>query len=136
MALIFFAIFALALAGAVLVAFRYGGRDEKRVAVILLMAAFATPFMQAQSFELSQHGLILVDGALLLALIEVALTSDRHWPMFAAAFQMTTIFFHVARGSGAGIVPDAYADSLVFWGYLVIGALIAGTLIEAREERP
>lgn len=134
MALIFFAIFGLALAGAILVAFRLGGRDEKRVAVALLVAALATPLV-ASSFEMSQHGLIIVDAALLLLLGYVALTTDRYWPMFAASFQLTTILFHVAMGSGAGIVPDAYADSIVFWGYLVIGSLIAGTLIEARERK-
>lgn len=133
MALILFAIFALALAGALLLAFRYGGRDEKRVAIVLLIAALVSPLVEAPSFELSQHGLIIVDTVLLLVLGYVALTSERYWPMVAAGFQLTTIFFHVARGSGASIMPDAYADAIVFWGYLVIAALVAGTLIEAVE---
>ncbi|PZU46702.1 MAG: hypothetical protein DI568_11215 [Sphingomonas sp.] len=133
MATLLFLAFALALAGALFVAFRFGGRDERLVALLLLTAAIVSPFAEVKSFDVPQHGLLLIDAALLLALTAVAVYSDRYWPMFAAGFQLTTVFFHVARGTGAGIMPDAYADSLVFWGYLVIAALVVGTLTEREK---
>jgi len=135
MAIYLFTLFGLAMAGAIALAFRLGGRDEKLVALALVVAALATPLVQSSSFELAQHGIIVVDVLLLLVLGHVALTSDRYWPLFAAGFHFTTILFHVARSTGAGIVPDAYADLIVFWSYLVIAALIAGTLTEAADRQ-
>lgn len=124
-------IFAFVLAGAVLVAFRFGGRDEKQVALALLVASLATPLVQSSSFGGIQYGILVVDALLLAALIYVALTSKRYWPMFAAGFQMTTIVFHIANNGGAHIIPAAYYDFIVFWSYLVLATLLIGTLAEA-----
>ena len=133
MAALLFLAFALALAGATFVAFYFGERDEKLVAVSLIVAAIASPLAEVPSFDTLQYGLLLVDTGLLLFLAIVALQSDRYWPMFAAGFQLATVFFHIARGTGAKILPAAYADSLVFWGYLVIAALVVGTLTEREK---
>jgi len=135
MAIYLFSLFGLAMAGAIALAFRRGGRDEKVVALALLAAALATPLVQLPSFEISQHGIFMVDVLLLLVLGHVALKSDRYWPLFASGFHFTTILFHGARSTGARIVPDAYADLIVLWSYLVIAALIAGTLIEATDRQ-
>lgn len=129
-------VFGLTLVGAVGVAFWRGGRDEKQVAIALIVAAVASPLMQNASFDNDQYGLVFVDGLLLLVLCLVALRSDRHWPMVAASFQLTTMLFHIARGSSAGVVAGAYADAIVFWGYLVAVALAVGTLVEAKGVRP
>lgn len=129
-------IFGLTLIGAVALAFWKGGRDEKIVAVALIVAAVVSPLMQGSSFDNEQYGLILVDCLLLLVLCTVALKSDRYWPMCAASFQLTTIIFHIARSSSAFVVPAAYADAIVFWGYLVAVALAVGTLLEAKGLRP
>jgi len=124
-------VFGFFLAGSALVAFRLGGRDEKHIAVALLVASLATPLLQTSSFDGVQYGIFVTDALLLLVLVYVALVSNRYWPMFAAGFQLTTIFFHVANGSGIHIVPAAYADVIVFWSYLVIATLLGGTLIES-----
>jgi hypothetical protein len=127
--------FGLSLFVGVFLAFRKGGKDEKTVAVALVAAAVLSPFAQAPSFETEQYGLIVVDAVLLSVLTVVALRSDRYWPMAAASFQLTTILIHVAGGNSSGVVPIAYADSIVFWGYLVLASLVIGTLIETNEVR-
>lgn len=129
-------VFGLTLVGAVGLAFWKGGRDEKTVAVALIVAAVVSPMMQNASFDNEQYGLLLVDAVLLFVLCVVALRSDRYWPLVAASFQLTTILFHIARSSAAFVVPAAYADAIVFWGYLVAVALAVGTLVEAKGLRP
>ena len=133
MAALLFLIFALALAGATCIAFYFGERDEKLVSVFLIVASIVSPLVADSSFDSLQYGLLLVDTGLLLFLAAVALQSDRNWPMFATGFQLTTVFFHIARGTGAEILPAAYADSLVFWSYLVIAALVVGALTEREK---
>ena len=136
MTLLLQTVFAFALASSVLVAFRRGERDEKCVAVALLIASLATPLAQTSAFDTMQYGIFVVDALLLMLLVYVALTSRRYWPMFAAGFQLTILLFHLATDIGVRVVPAAYADSIVIWSYLVVATLLLGTFVESARREP
>jgi hypothetical protein len=123
------------LVGTLSLAFVLGRRDERMGAGAVLAAALATPLVQNRLFHGLELGILLVDLGLFLFLLTLALRSDRHWPMFAAGFQLTGALIHVFPGSMASLHPDAYADAAVVWAYPVLLSLLAGTLLERPDER-
>lgn len=123
-------LFLAVLVGVLSVALAMGGRDERIGAVAILVAAFLSPIAQEPSFVGPNLGLLLVDLSLLAVLLWLALASDRHWPMFAAGFQLTGTMIHAFPGMMARLHPDAYADAVAIWAYPVLLSLLLGTLIE------
>jgi hypothetical protein len=112
------------------IALAMGGRDERIAAGAILAAAVASPLVQGTGFVGVNLGLLLVDLSLLIVLMWFAFASDRHWPMFAAGFQLTGTLIHAFPGMMAHLHPDAYADAVAIWAYPVLLSLLFGTLIE------
>ncbi len=125
---------ALALAGAILAAIRWGGRDERLAAGAFVIATMLSWLLDNQ-YTGPQIEVLFVDFALLLGLLGLALTSDRFWPMYAAAFQLVGTVVHVASMTETGDFAWAYAVGLIFWSYAVVAALLAGTWLEGRHRR-
>lgn len=119
---------------AALLAFGWGGRDEQLAAIGFLAATLATRMIHAD-YNHMEYGVLAVDFGLLLGLLALALTSDRFWPMYAAAFQLVGLLVHVGSMTENGNFAWAYAVGLIFWTYAVIAALMAGTWLEGRNRR-
>ncbi|MCU0892698.1 MAG: hypothetical protein MUE77_13490 [Sandarakinorhabdus sp.] len=119
---------------AALLAFRHGGRDEQIAAAAFIIATIVTRLYHA-TYAHVELSILAVDGTLLLGLVALALTSDRFWPMYAAAFQLLGTVVHVASMTEAGSYAWAYAVGLIFWSYAVMAALMAGTWVEGRSRR-
>jgi hypothetical protein len=118
-----------------LMAFGFGGRDEQLAAIGLLAATLATRVITAE-YQHIEYGVLSVDFGLMLGLLALALTSDRFWPMYAAAFQLVGLLVHVGSLTDAGGgMAWAYAVGLIFWSYAVMAALVAGTWLEGRSRR-
>ncbi|MBU6166363.1 MAG: hypothetical protein KGQ52_09525 [Alphaproteobacteria bacterium] len=123
-----------ALLGAALIAFRWGGRDEMLAALAFLLATLLSWAMDNQ-YNGTQVNVLAVDFALLIGLVVLALTSDRFWPMYAAAFQLVGSIVHIGSMTETGDFAWAYAVGLIFWSYAVLAALMAGTWLEGRNRR-
>lgn len=123
-----------ALLGAALIAFRWGGRDEMLAALAFLLATLLSWAMDNQ-YHGTQVNVLAVDFALLVGLVVLALTSDRFWPMYAAAFQLVGTIVHIGSMTETGDFAWAYAVGLIFWSYAVVAALMAGTWLEGRNRR-
>lgn len=123
-----------ALFAAAFVAFRWGARDERLAASAFCVAAFLSWLLDNQ-YNGTQIDVLAVDFALLLGLVGLALTSDRFWPMYAAAFQLVGTVVHVASMTETGNFAWAYAVGLIFWSYAVVATLVAGTWVEGRSRR-
>lgn len=77
----------------------WGGRDERVVAALYLAAAVASLVVFATAsrlYDALDPLLIAIDVGLLVALLAVALTSSKRWPMLAGAFQAIATLGHVA----------------------------------------
>lgn len=125
---------AATLALAALLAFRHGGRDEQLAAAAFIIATLVSRLFHV-TYAHVELSILAVDGTLLLGLVALALTSDRFWPMYAAAFQLLGTVVHVASMTEAGNYAWAYAVGLIFWSYAVMAALMAGTWVEGRSRR-
>lgn len=115
-------------------AFALGGRDERLTAGAFVIATLLSWLADTQ-YSSTQINVLLIDFGLLLALLGLALTSDRFWPMYAAAFQLIGTIVHVASMTETGNFAWAYAVGLIFWSYAVMATLVAGTWLEGRMRR-
>jgi len=68
----------------------------------------------------------VVDTAFLIALLVLALRSQRHWPIFAAGFHLLAFVTHAARLISPRQAAWAFVTMGVIWSYLVLFALALG----------
>ena len=112
-----------------------GGRDERIVAITCLVGTAATLLALSPTpvrYSGFEAKLALVDLAVLIGLVAVALRSHRFWPLWAAGFQMTTALGHAFKVLDSHLLPQAYGASLQFWGYPILIVLAAGTWRQHR----
>ena len=125
----------LVLGATIIMAFKWGGRDERFAAGAFVAATLASRVLDAGNFQHVQISILVVDMVLLGSLIVLALGSDRFWPMWAAAFQLVGTTVHIASMAETNDFAGAYAVGLIFWTYPVLISLMAGTWLEARYRR-
>lgn len=106
-----------------------GGPPEKTATIVvtsgwLLSVGFIS---QTGTFQSVEIGILVVDLLCLLALVAIALSADRFWPLWVAAFQLIGTAGHAARIVDPAIVPRAYAFMLSVWAYPMIVLMFAGT---------
>lgn len=123
------------LVATIIMAYRWGGRDERFAAGAFAIATFASRVLDAGNFQHVQISILVVDVVLFGALLVLALGSDRFWPIWAAAFQLVGTTVHVASMAETGDFAWAYAVGLIFWTYPVLISLMLGTWLEARYRR-
>lgn len=109
-----------------------GGRDERIGAIALAVAAVISPLAMSQNWGGPEVGVVIVDIALLAALVALAMKSRAFWPIWAAGFQACAVSVHFVAAKMPTMLPIVYADALALWAYPVLTALAIGTLLEAR----
>jgi hypothetical protein len=118
-----------------LIAWKWGGRDERLAAGAFVLATVATNVAGSSTYVHTETGILLIDVLLFFGLLALALSSDRFWPMWAAAFQLVGTMFHFASMTESGDIAWAYYVALIFWTYPVFIALGVGTWLEGRHRR-
>ena len=111
-------------------AFYRGGRYERAVAVICIVGTVATITVNSPLNRLYTNveaGALLVDAAVLLAFVAVALQSDRFWPLWVAGLQLTASFAHFLKAVEPALIPQAYGAAVRFWSYPILLILAVGT---------
>jgi hypothetical protein len=127
--LFLFIFFWAALAIVTTLAFFYGGHPERTGMGIIVIGSVITAVLGLGSIiHLHQFELWLLfsDGAVLLALAWLALTSVRYWPMWATSFHAVTVMTHVAALLIPNSVPKAYLMLQGFWVYPMFIAILLG----------
>ena len=113
-----------------------GGPADRQAAAAALAAWVLSLIVQdTQDLFDPQLGILAVDTGFLLFLIWLALTRDRTWLLFAAAFQLLGVVMHLASIADTGVRNLAYLRSLAIWGYLFVIALGIGAYT-ARTRPP
>jgi hypothetical protein len=117
------------------VAFRWGGLDERLASLGFVLATLASKLSIVTDYGSTEELLLVIDALLFVAILVLALRSDRFWPMWAAAFQLVAVTVHLASLTETGDYKWAYAVGLIFWSYPVLIALGMGTWLEGRHRR-
>jgi nicotinamide riboside transporter PnuC len=107
-----------------------GQRDERQVGLILVAGVIATKLALTpvhERFATIEIYVMLVDLAVLVGFVWVALRSERFWPLWIAGLQLTTVLGHLLKGIESDLFPRAYAAALYFWVYPILVILFVGT---------
>lgn len=114
-----------------------GGWPEKLAGALLFVNWMATPILQHYAdrtqFEVA---VFILDGALTLVLLAVALFGDRFWPLWASAFQILELLMHVAMLADPRVGGRAYFIGMEVASYLILVALAIGVLHEGGRRTP
>ena len=124
-----------ALLACAIISITWGGRDERLAAFGFVAAGVASHLANISRYGSTETGVLMIDAALLIGLVYLALRSDRFWPMWAAGFQLVGTTVHFASMAETGNFAKAYANALIFWFYPVVISLMIGTYMEARKRR-
>ena len=114
-----------------------GGWPERAGAAIMAVAAILT--IVAGTFKPNwsepQTGIFIVDLLMLAALVNLALSSDRYWPLWVTSFHLIAVTIHVAIYVDRSVAAMAYANALDFWGYPEMAMVAAGTWNYQQRQR-
>ena len=115
-----------------------GRSDERIAASVCLAASVATRFAISPlsvRYTGLEIGLLMIDAAVLLAFVAIALRSQRFWPLWVAGLQLTSSISHLVKVVDVDLIPRAYGAAAVFWSYPILLIIVIGTWRSHRRER-
>lgn len=129
--------FVLALLLSVIYGSVAGGRTGQAGSAIFILATFlsAAGAMLNPEWASTSYAVFAVDAGCLLALVVLAMNSNRFWPIWAMGFQLVAVATHVATIWIPDIFPKAYQALLSFWSIPILWVMVAGTRKDRKYER-
>lgn len=105
-----------------------GGFYQRAATGAYLLSVLLTLLLRADG-KTPTTGVVAVDIAAFLILLSLSYKSRAIWLLFAASFQLLTVFGHFASGIAINIGNYAYLSVLNLWGgYGLLLSLIAGLI--------
>ncbi|SFP70446.1 hypothetical protein [Sphingomonas rubra] len=113
-----------------------GGLPERYVAASLFVAAMATlvtisPY--STRFVGVEYGVLVVDSALLVVLVAIALHANRYWPLALASLHLASLVAHFGKLLDYSMGGWGYAFLLKLWAYPMLLTLVIGTIRHRRR---
>lgn len=106
------------------------GRKYERMAALVFMAATILSILGSSPLQVRYVGFetvdLIVDNAVLVALLAIALVADRFWPLWAAGLQLVDSMSHVMKALDADLLPKVYGAAERFWSYPILLILLVG----------
>lgn len=114
-----------------------GGRTGRAGSVIFVAASLLTAAggMLNPQYTSTSYAVFAVDIGCLLALVMLAVNSNRFWPIWAVGFQIVAVATHIATIWMPDFVPKAYYAILSFWSIPILWVMVAGTRKDRQYER-
>lgn len=114
-----------------------GGKTGKAGSALFIIATAlkAVACQMHPSWAGTYIGLFAVDIGCLLALILLALCSDRYWPIWALGFQTVAVTAHIATLSIPHILPKSFQAIVAFWAIPIFWVMVIGTHKDQQFER-
>jgi hypothetical protein len=106
------------------------GRKYERIAALVFVTATILSILghsplRGRYVEIEASDLI-VDTAVLFAVIAIALVSDRFWPLWVAGLQLVDSMSHLMKAIDASLLPTVYGAAERFWSYPILLILFIG----------
>jgi hypothetical protein len=110
----------------------FGGRTGRAGSAIFFAATVLSAYAATANplWASTSYGVFLVDTGCWVALMILALHSNRFWPIWALGFQTVAEATHIATLLAPDIVPKAYQAMLAFWAIPILGVMVAGTRLD------
>lgn len=131
-------VFYLLLAGLVALTW-WRGRGDERLAAAVCVGGTALTVLVGNKLDI--HGsefdlaAFIVDGAIFIAFLVIALRSERFWPMWVAALQLTTVVVHLLMILSPDLPGLIFGTALAFWSYPILLLIAIGTWRTPLVER-
>ena len=113
------------------------GRKYERVAAVTFLGASVVSLFAHRLFQIRYLTLdvseVLIDSAVLVSLLTIALLSDRFWPLWAAGFQLVGSMAHLLKTIDMTMAPWGYAVAARFWSYPILLVLFIGVWRQHRR---
>ena len=113
------------------------GRTYERLAAAVFLSATILSVINHLSlhvrYERWDIGDMIVDTAVLVAVVAIALVSDRFWPLWAAGLQLVGSLAHVLKVITGDLPPWAYGFAERFWSYPILIILFVGAWRQHRR---
>ncbi|NNM77977.1 hypothetical protein HJG53_13800 [Sphingomonas sp. ID1715] len=116
--------------GCCLYALIRGGGPEKIGGIIFLAAALlslAVEQPEGSRWNSVELGMLLVDLAVFVSLLTLAVAANRFWPLWMSGMQGVQVFSHFAIALDAKVIPWAYWNAQTLWSYPMLALLAAAT---------
>jgi hypothetical protein len=113
-----------------------GRKYEQLSALVFLTASVVSVLARSPMHErylTVERTDLLIDSLVLVALVAIALRSDRFWPLWAAGLQLTISMSHVLKAIQPDLLPLAYAAAERFWSYPTLIILFIGAWRQHRR---
>jgi hypothetical protein len=109
-----------------------GGRDGRWLALLYILAIIGTHYarLAVPSWGSTHLPVLLVDMALLVGLVAVALNSDRYWTIWVAGLHVLTVASHASVWFVGSFDPRAYFIMESIWSPLKLVVLLVGVLLD------
>ena len=118
---------------------RLGGWPERAGAAIMVVGSILT-VVAAMSFfpgwRTPEAGIFIVDLLVLAAFGNLALYSDRFWPIWVTSFHLIAVTIHVATLVDPSVAARAYSWAAEVWAYPMLLGIAAGTRNHIRRQAP
>ncbi len=113
------------------------GRKYERIAAVVFLTATVLSVLSHQALQVRYQavdiGEVIVDSAVLIAVVGIALVSDRFWPLWVAGLQLVNSMAHILKAVTGDLPPWAYAVAERFWSYPILVILLIGTWRQHRR---
>jgi hypothetical protein len=129
---LYYAILLLCAAYAVL----RGGGPERAGAAIIVVGSICSTFLfsaHESRYRGVESGVFLVDVAVSVAFVVLALRANRYWPLWMTALQLIGTAEHAVKMVDSHVVRLVYAFVLAFWTYPMLLLLVLGTWRHQRR---
>jgi len=97
---------------------------------VLSVIAYQAPPIRFESVEI---GVFLVDVAVFIAFVPLALRANRYWPLWVSALLGIGVLGHLAMLVHPRVIPWAYAAVLSMWSYPILLLIVIGTAAHRRR---
>jgi hypothetical protein len=116
------------------------GRKYEQLAAVICFIATVVSVMARAPLQQRYAGVeisdLIIDTAVLVAFVAIALRSDRFWPLWVAGLQLTISLSHVFKALDTSLVPTVYAAAERFWSYPTLIIIAVGTWRQQRRREP
>lgn len=130
-------LFAVLLLGCLLYAFWRGGWPERVGALNMFVGSVLTVLVNSPlstRYASVEVGILIVDVAVLIVFLALALRTDRYWPLWTTALQILVVLAHLARLADPEMIRNGYGFVMAAWSYPQLLAIGLGTWWHARRK--
>lgn len=112
-----------------------GDSVERRISVMVAVAWIGSTFLDNDASRTIQWPILAVDILLTIGLIAETIFGRKLWPVVATAAMFMIDMTHVGFLIDHSLVREAFFCAYYLWSYVVLAAIIAGSLLTTLNRR-